>query len=76
MMSLEIRYPKETTYFICYNTDRSQITAYGIVEPTQVMKTGQPILEEYLDKYEWLSILLAAGIELEEVLKNTQRKQL
>ena len=40
------------------------------------MKTGQPILEEYLDKYEWLSILLAAGIELEEVLKNTQRKQL
>tara|TARA_R110000782_G_scaffold218011_1_gene305389 strand:- start:34 stop:261 length:228 start_codon:yes stop_codon:yes gene_type:complete len=75
-MSLGIRYPKETTYFICYNADRSQITAYGIVEPTQVMKTGQPILDEYLDESEWSSILIASGIELEEVLKKIQRKQL
>tara|TARA_R110000823_G_scaffold314734_1_gene444503 strand:+ start:322 stop:549 length:228 start_codon:yes stop_codon:yes gene_type:complete len=75
-MSLGIRYPKETTYFICYNADRSQITAYGIVEPTQVMKTGQPILDEYLDESEWSSILIASGIALEEVLKKIQRKQL
>ena len=75
-MSLEIRYPKEITYFICYNADRSQITAYGIVEPTQVMKTGQPILDEYLDESEWSSILIASGIALEEVLKKIQRKQL
>ena len=75
-MSLEIRYPKQTTYFICYNADRSQITAYGIVEPTQVMKTGQPILDEYLDESEWSSILIASGIALEEVLKKIQRKQL
>ena len=62
-MSLEIRNPEQTTYYICYNADRSEITAYGSVEPTQVMKTGQPIMDEYIDEAEWLAILLAAGID-------------
>lgn len=62
-MSLEITNPEQTTYFICYNADRSEIMAYGSVEPNQSMETGQPIMDEYLDEAEWLAILLEAGIE-------------
>lgn len=62
-MSLEIKNPEQTTYFICREDDTFTITAYGSVEPNQVMKTGQPIMDEYLDESEWLAILLAAGID-------------
>ena len=62
-MSLEIKNPEQTTYFICREDDTFTITAYGSVEPTQVMKTGQPIMDEYLDEAEWLAILIAAGID-------------
>ena len=63
-MSLEIKNPEQTTYFICRERMiHLQITAYGSVEPTQVMKTGQPIMDEYLDEAEWLAILIAAGID-------------
>ena len=62
-MSLEIKNPEQKTYFICREDDTFTITAYGSVEPTQVMKTGQPIMDEYLDEAEWLAILLAAGID-------------
>ena len=62
-MSLEIKNPEQTTYYICREDDTFTITAYGSVEPNQVMKTGQPIMDEYLDEAEWLAILLAAGID-------------
>lgn len=62
-MSLEIKNPEQTTYFICIEDGTFTITAYGSVEPNQVMKTGQPIMDEYLDEAEWLAILLAAGID-------------
>ena len=55
--------PEQTTYFICKEDNTFTITAYGSVEPNQVMKTGQPIMDEYLDESEWLAILLAAGID-------------
>lgn len=55
--------PEQTTYFICREDDTFTITAYGSVEPTQTMNTGQPIMDEYLDEDEWLAILLEAGIE-------------
>ena len=62
-MSLEIRNPEQTTYYICREDDMFKVTAYGSVEPNQVMKTGQPILDEYLDESEWLAKLLEAGID-------------
>ena len=61
-MSLNIIYPEQTTYFICYNIDRSEVTSYGSVEPTTQMGTGQPILDQYLDEDEWLAVLLENGI--------------
>jgi len=61
-MYLNIIYPEQTTYFICYNSDRSEVTSYGSVEPTTQMGTGQPILDQYLDEDEWLAVLLENGI--------------
>ena len=55
--------PEQTTYFICREDDTFTITAYGSVETTQTMNTGQPIMDEYLDEAEWLAILIAAGID-------------
>jgi len=62
-MSLEIKNPEQTTYFICREDDTFTITAYGSVKTTQTMNTGQPIMDEYLDEAEWLAILIAAGID-------------
>ena len=60
----EIIYPQQTTYFICYNENKVDIMAYGIVEPTQQMQTGQPILDTYLDKAEWENVLIEKGIDI------------
>ena len=61
-MSLNITYPEQSTYFICFNADRSEVTSYGSVEPNTQMETGQPILDQYLDEDEWLAVLLENGI--------------
>lgn len=63
-MANSIIYPTQTTYFICYNADRVDVMAYGIVEPTQQMETGQPILDIYLDEVEWLEVLTERGIDI------------
>jgi len=55
--------PEQTTYFICREDETFTITAYGSVETTQTMNTGQPIMDEYLDEAEWLAVLLEAGID-------------
>ena len=63
-MANSIIYPTQTTYFICYNADRVDVMAYGSVEPTQQMETGQPILDTYLDELEWLEALTERGIDI------------
>ena len=65
-MENSIIYPTQTTYFICYNENRVDVMAYGSVEPTQQMETGQPILDTYLDESEWLAVLLERGINPNE----------
>ena len=65
-MAKSIIYPTQTTYFICYNADRVDVMAYGSVEPTQQMETGQPILDTYLDESEWKNVLLEKGINPNE----------
>ena len=65
-MENSIIYPTQTTYFICYNADRVDVMAYGSVEPTQQMETGQPILDTYLDESEWKNVLLEKGINPNE----------
>ena len=62
-MALEINHPEQTTYFICREDNTFTITAYGSVEPSQCMATGQPIMDEYLDESVWAQILIDAGID-------------
>ena len=62
-----IKNPEQTTYFICREDDTFTITAYGSVEPNQTMNTGQPIMDEYLDKAEWEAKLVEGGITIEEL---------
>jgi hypothetical protein len=62
---MKIINPEQTTYFICRNDENFTITAYGEVSPEQEMKTGQPIVDTYLDKDEWEQVLIDNGIEIE-----------
>ena len=62
-MENSIIYPNQTTYFICYNENRIDVMAYGSVEPTQQMETGQPILDTYLDEQQWALVLIERGID-------------
>ena len=55
-MKHEIKYPAQTTYFIAY-TDTT-VFNYDLVNPDQVMTTGQPYLWTSLSESEWLKELL------------------
>ena len=55
-MTNEINKPQETTYWIAY-TD-SNIFAYGEVDSTQQMTTGQPYLFKTTDRIIWRSKLI------------------
>ena len=65
-MKHEIKNPVQTTYHTCKEDNLFKIISYGSVEPNQVMETGQPIMDVYLDKTEWENILLAEGIEIND----------
>lgn len=54
--TFEIKYPTENTYYIAY-TD-TIIFVYGVVETTQEMTTGQPILWTTTNKQEWIDKLI------------------
>ena len=55
-MRHEIKYPTEATYFIAYID--TTIFSYDKVNPTQVMRTGQPYLWTSLSEADWLKELL------------------
>lgn len=54
--TFEIKYPTENTYYIAYTN--TIIFVYGVVETTQEMTTGQPILWTTTNKQEWIDKLI------------------
>lgn len=70
---MKISYPQQTMYFICKNNEI--ITAYGEITPEQEMTTGQPIVDTYLDRNEWLSKLLESGINPDEEITDNLTQQ-
>lgn len=60
----EIRYPEETTYYICFDNERTEVKSYGLVQPDQVLTTIW-IFDKYLDKVVWLAELANWGINPE-----------
>ena len=57
----EIRYPSVTTYYICFDNDRTEVKSYGLVEPNQVFTTIW-IFDEFTDRAEWIAELANWGI--------------
>ena len=62
---MKIENPTQKTYFICREDKNFTITAHGEVEVNRSMSTGQPILETYLDRSEWIYELSKSGITLD-----------
>ena len=62
----QISYPNAETWFICWNDERNEITAYGSVLPTQVMETAWHQLDYFDNKNSYEAVLLENGIEFIE----------
>jgi len=57
----EIKYPPVRTYYICFDNERTEVKAYGWVDPNQVFDTIW-IFDEFTDEAEWLEELAEYGI--------------
>jgi len=57
----EIKYPSVTTYYICFDNDRTEVKSYGWVETFQVFTTIW-IFDEFTEEEQWLAELLVWGI--------------
>ena len=56
-----INHPSQTTYWIIFNDDQTQVNNYGITETTQ--RTDSKFeLTTYTDEQEWLDVLAQHGI--------------
>ena len=57
----EIIYPSVTTYYICFDDERTEVKSYGLVETNQAFTTIW-IFNEFIDQDEWISELAKWGI--------------
>tara|TARA_R110000764_G_scaffold20407_2_gene52405 strand:- start:4522 stop:4743 length:222 start_codon:yes stop_codon:yes gene_type:complete len=61
----KLNFPNVETFFICWNNERTEITSYGSVLPSQCMETFWNEVDFYIDELIWLEILLENGINNE-----------
>ncbi len=57
----EIVYPPVTTYYICFDDNRTEVKSYGYVDTNQVFQTIW-IFDEFTDEQQWLDELAKWGI--------------
>lgn len=62
----ELCYPKQKTWFICWEDTRSEIKAYGFIDKNQCLETPWSEVDYYTDEAEWLKILIENGINPDE----------
>jgi len=55
-------YPVPKTWFICWDSNRKQIKAYGSILPTQCMETQFVQIDYYDKELDWAEFLLKNGI--------------
>jgi len=55
-------YPVPKTWFICWDSKRTQIKAYGSILPTQCMETQFVQIDYYDKELDWSKVLLKKGI--------------
>lgn len=61
-MNIKINFPAQSTWFICWNNNRTDLKTYGLVHPNQTMSTKFDVLDTYLVEEEWLEVLKQNGI--------------
>ena len=62
----KISYPNKETWFICWNDERNNITAYGSVLLSQVMETAWIEIDYFNEEKLWQEVLLENGIVTDE----------
>lgn len=62
---LDLCYPEQETYFICWDNKRKNIMAYDSVTPIQCLGTKWEEIDYYIVKDLWLEILNNNGIDTE-----------
>lgn len=71
MANKKINYPTETTYFIARKVDlETDASAYGIIEPNQVMETIHQHIKTYTKFDKWQKELEKAGVFVEDESNN------
>ena len=63
MRNLQLCNPKNDTWFICWNNERSEIQSYSLVSPSDCMETFWSEVDYYSDEASWLAVLLKNGID-------------
>ena len=57
-----ICYPTNETWFICWDSNRTQLKAYSSILPTQCMETPFVQIDYYDNEEDWAKVLLNKGI--------------
>tara|TARA_R110000772_G_scaffold231724_1_gene342947 strand:+ start:1982 stop:2257 length:276 start_codon:yes stop_codon:yes gene_type:complete len=65
-MATKICYPTNETWFVCWNDERTSVTAYGSVLHTQCMESKWTEVDYYHTEEEWSECLSNNGIILEQ----------
>ena len=58
----KLEYPTQETFFICWDDLRTEIKVHSSVLPTQCMETKFTEVDYYIDKQQWVDVLLENGI--------------
>lgn len=61
-MPQQIKFPAQKTWWIAHNND--SICHYGLIQTTQQVTTGQPVLEDYTDVSTFIQRLIDLGKQI------------
>lgn len=60
---INICYPEQETYFICWDKERKNITSYDSVSPVQCLSTKWDEIDYFIEKDLWINVLNDNNIE-------------
>jgi hypothetical protein len=65
MKKTKLNYPKETTWFVCFDDEKKEIKSYGNVTPSQCLETPWKNITFYKKESNWLKVLEKNDIDTE-----------
>ena len=60
---VDIYYPEQETYFICWDNERQNIKSYDSVAPQQCFSTNWQEIDYFTDKDLWIEVLVKNNLE-------------